>query len=49
MKVREVPLIVVECCTRYVVSEMHLVPPCPKCEEIPQYLADTTWWLGIDP
>jgi hypothetical protein len=41
----ELPLVLVECCTRYLVSAMHWCPPCRRCEEIPQYIGDTVWWL----
>lgn len=44
---RELPLIIVACCTRYVVSELHPVPRCPTCWEIPTYREDTTWWLEL--
>lgn len=45
---RELPLIVVTCCTRYVVSELHPVPTCPACLEVPRYESDTTWWLELE-
>lgn len=47
MRERELPLVVVECCTRYVVSELHAVPTCELCGTIPQYVGDTTWWLEL--
>lgn len=46
-RARELPLIIVECCTRYVVSELHPVPPCPACGEVPHYVEDTDWWLEL--
>jgi hypothetical protein len=47
MRARELPLVIVECCQRYVVSELHPVPRCHHCDEVPQYLTDTTWWLEL--
>ena len=47
MRARELPLVIVECCQRYVVSEAHPVPRCGACGELPQYLCDTTWWLEL--
>ncbi len=44
---RELPLALVECCTRYVVSMMHPVPACIHCDEIPKFLSETNWWLEI--
>lgn len=44
---RELPLVVVECCSRYVVSERHAVPRCEACGETPRYAGDTTWWLEL--
>lgn len=44
---RELPLVIVECCTRYVVSGQHAVPLCTDCLETPHYIADTNWWLEI--
>ena len=44
---RELPLVVVECCTRYVVSAQHAVPQCNECQQTPQYIADTSWWLEL--
>lgn len=48
MRTRTLPLVIVECCTRYIVSELHWVPPCPLCGLIPRYLMDTTWWLEME-
>lgn len=42
---RTLPLVLVECCTRYLVSELHWCPPCARCEQTPQYVGDTAWWL----
>lgn len=44
---RELPLVIVECCTRYVVSEQHPIPMCKVCETTPVYLQDTDWWLEL--
>lgn len=44
---RQLDLVIVACCTRYVVTLMHLVPPCHRCGEIPQYRCDTQWWLEV--
>lgn len=41
----ELPLVLVQCCTRYLVSAMHWCPPCKRCEEIPKYVGETVWWL----
>ena len=48
MRPRELPLVIVECCQRYVVSEQHPIPRCHVCEEIPTYLCDTAWWLEVE-
>lgn len=45
MMARQLPLVIVACCTRYVVSELHPVPRCHWCDEIPQYVESTSWWL----
>lgn len=47
MRTRELPLVIVECCTRYVVSAMHAVPQCGECGVTPIYVCDTTWWLEV--
>lgn len=47
MRARELPLVVVACCTRYVVSELHPVPVCPSCQEVPTYVGPTLWWLEL--
>ena len=47
MRERELPLVIVECCQQYVVSELHPVPRCDICWEIPTYVGDTNWWLEI--
>lgn len=44
---RELPLVLVECCTRYLVSAQHWCPPCSACQEVPTYVGDTTWWLEL--
>lgn len=47
MRVREFPLVIVACCTRYIVSELHPVPRCHTCGVTPTYVQDTTWWLEL--
>lgn len=47
MLARELPLIIVECCTRYVVSAQHAVPRCRECETTPAYVGETDWWLEL--
>jgi hypothetical protein len=48
MLARELPLMLVECCgTKYVVSELHPVPPCPECGQIPTFVRQTSWWLEL--
>lgn len=47
MRVRELPLVIVECCQQYVVSEYHPVPRCHVCLEMPRYVGDTAWWLEL--
>lgn len=42
---RELPLVIVECCTRYVVSGQHAVPRCHECGTTPAYIQDTNWWV----
>ena len=46
---RTLPLVVVQCCTRYVVSELHPVPRCLDCEETPSYVGPTYWELEFQP
>lgn len=47
MLARELPLVIVACCTRYVVSELHPVPACHECGEIPTFVGRTDWWLEL--
>ena len=47
MLAREIPLVIVRCCTRYVVSMLFPVPACTECGETPRYECDTTWWLEL--
>lgn len=45
---RELPLMLVQCCgTRYVVSELHPVPPCPDCGDTPTFVSRTDWSLEL--
>lgn len=48
MIARELPLVIVKCCTRYVVSAIHPVPPCHECGLTPTFYAWTTWWLELE-
>lgn len=47
MIARELPLVIVQCCTRYVVSEQHAVPACGECGVTPAYVGETNWWLEL--
>ena len=45
---RLLPLVIVACdCGEFVVSELHPVPYCGRCEQTPQYVRDTRWWLEL--
>lgn len=48
MRQRELPLARVRCCTAYVVSMLHAVPPCHRCGLTPAYEGTTLWYLGVD-
>jgi len=47
MLARELPLVIVQCCTRYVVSSLHPVPACPECGQTPAFVCETSWWLEL--
>ena len=45
---RTLPLVIVGCeCGEFAVSELHPVPRCRVCEQIPQYVRDTFWELEL--
>lgn len=48
MTPRELPLVLVSCCSVYAVSELHPVPKCDRCDETPTYVGDTTWYLWLE-
>lgn len=45
---REIPLAVAFCCREYMVSMLHLVPPCTECGMTPIYEGDSPYRLVVE-